>query len=481
MSQRVPGPPPLPIIGALGNLVQFRSDPLGYSQRVFRSYGPLATLVDGPARLLTPRGTGVVLATGPELNRQVLTQHDRFHTYALSGRFFPEDDDRPRLRPLKRMMTGLFHVNGDEHRRHRRLLMPAFHKARLEAYRDDMVELVGEMLDGWRPGQATDLSAEMTRLTLRVATKTLFGDDVGESGVKITHWMQDWLLTMFSLAALLPWDLPGLPYRRWLDRSHQIDAAMSELVRRKRAQGTEGADMLSMLLAARDEDGSQLTDDEIIGHAGVIFAAGHETSANALTWTLLLLSQHPKVASSLGEELAAELHGDAPTTEQLTRLPLLDAVVKESLRVLPPVPLHPRFVSEPVELGGYHLPAYTEIFLSIYNLHHDPALFPDPQSFLPSRWASIRPSTFEYNPFSAGPRMCIGAAFAMMEIKIALAMILQRFRIAPVPQRPVNRRVAITMAPTPAFIATVKRQDGNWQASAGGVAGNVRELVSLPA
>ncbi len=471
----------MPIIGALGNLVQFRNDPLGYAQRLFRTYGPLAALVDGPARMTTPRGTGVVLATGPELNRQVLTQHDRFHNYALSGRFFPEGDDRPRRQPLKRMMTGLFQVNGDEHRRHRRLLMPAFHKSRLEAYRDDMVGLVSEMLDGWRPGQACDLSAEMTRLTLRVATKTLFGADAGESGVQIAHWMQDWLLTMFSLGILLPWDLPGLPYHRWLNRTHQIDAAMSELVRRKRAQDNGGADMLSMLLAARDEDGSQLTDDEIIGHAGVIFAAGHETSANALTWTLLLLSQHPQVASNLLEELTAELHGDAPTTEQLTRLPLLDAVVKESLRVLPPVPMHPRFISEPVELGGYDLPAFTEIFLSIYSLHHDPALFPDPQSFLPSRWASIKPSTFEYNPFSAGPRMCIGAAFATMEIKLALAMILQRFRITPVARRPINRRVAITMAPTPSLVATVQRQDGNWRKSVGGIVGNVRELVSLPA
>ena len=123
----------------------------------------------------------------------------------------------------------------------------------------------------------------------------------------------------------------------------------------------------------------------------------------------------------------------------------------------------------------------TEIFLSIYNLHHDPSLFPEPETFLPSRWATIKPSTFEYNPFSAGPRMCIGAAFAMMEIKIVLAMILQRFRITPVAGRPINRRVAITMAPTPSLVATVQRQDGNWKASAGAVSGNVRELVNLPA
>ena len=158
MIHRVPGPAPKPIVGSLGNLVQFRNDPLKYTQRLFRDYGPLAALVDGPAHVITRRGTSVIFATGPELNRQVLTQHDRFHAYALSGRFFPEDDDRPRLRPLKRTMTGLFHVNGDEHRRHRRLLMPAFHKARLEAVPGRHGGAGRETLDSWRPGQAHDLS-----------------------------------------------------------------------------------------------------------------------------------------------------------------------------------------------------------------------------------------------------------------------------------------------------------------------------------
>jgi cytochrome P450 len=255
---------------------------------------------------------------------------------------------------------------------------------------------------------------------------------------------------------------------------------MTRIIALKRAQGRTGSDMLSMLLASRDESGGTLTDDEVIGHVGVIFAAGHETSANPLLWTLFLLSQHPQIACDLVDELKGVLHGEPPTTEQLTRLPLLDCVVKESLRVLPPVPIHPRHICESGELQGYTLPAGSEIFVSIYHLHHDPNLFDDPQTFRPSRFFGEKPSPYVYNPFSAGPRMCIGAAFATLEIKIILAMLLQRFRIVPVPGRPINRRVAITMAPKPGLLATLHPADGGWQKSAGGIRGNIRELVNLP-
>src|SRR3954453_3015663 len=142
--------------------------------------------------------------------------------------------------------------------------------------------------------------------------------------------------------------------------------------------------MLSMLVAARDEDGSALDEDELVGHTGVIFAAGHETSTNALAWTLFLLAEHPAVANELVAELASVLHGSAPTVEQLGKLPYLDAVVKESMRVLPPVPLHPRVVAEDTELAGCFVPQRTELFLSIFHMHHDPEIFESPRRFDPA-------------------------------------------------------------------------------------------------
>jgi cytochrome P450 len=298
--------------------------------------------------------------------------------------------------------------------------------------------------------------------------------------------MQEWLMTMISPGMMLRLDLPRLPYRRFLDLSREIDERTVALLADTRARvsaakgGDVGRDMLSMLVAARDEDGSALSEDEIIGHAGVIFAAGHETSTNALAWTLFLLATHPEVACDLVDELASVLRGGAPTVEELGRLPLLDAVVKESMRVLPPVPLHPRVVREDAELKGYFLPAKTEIFVSIFHIHHDAAIFDDPHRFRPERWSRIKPSPFEYNPFSAGPRMCIGAAFAMMEIKIALALLLQRFRVELLPGTTIDRRVAITMAPRQGLRMRVRRADRGFHRGPRDVRGDIRELVTLP-
>jgi cytochrome P450 len=489
-----PGPRPLRVVGAALHALRFMRDPIASAGRLFAQYGPVASIVRAPIRVVNPgpgwgtgglrtaTGAGVVVATGADANREVLTQHDRYHSVALSGRLYPTTAEVPeRERPLTRMMTGLFHVNGNEHRRHRRLLMPAFHKTRIDAYRDDMVAITSDLVGRYRVGGVRDVHADMTELTLRVATKTLFGEDEGERGVALSRTMQRWLLTMFSpLMALSRADLPGLPYARLLDLTRAIDRETAAIVRAKRARGATGADMLSTLIAARDEDGSALDEDEIVGHAGVIFAAGHDTSTNALAWTLFLLSQHPDVAGDLEDELDGVLRGAPPTVEDLGRLPLLDGVVKESMRVLPPVPLHPRIVAEDSELAGHHLPAGSEVFLSIFHMHHDPAIFPDPTAFSPRRWETIKPSVYEYNPFSAGPRMCIGASFATMEIKIVLAMLLQRFRVELPSRARVDARIAITMAPKDGLRMRIRARTDRVRRR-GGVRGRVRTMVRLPA
>jgi cytochrome P450 len=500
-----PGPEAVPFLGSLPRLLRFGRDPIGTAGALFAKYGPVASIVRAPARLMSPSGRWIVVVNGPALNREVLTEHDRYRMYALPGVFFPDEHamdrarkqggsrGRPtvdRLKPIQRTLTGLFHVNGDEHRRHRRLLQPAFGKTRIDAYRDDMISLTRRMLDEWRDGEERDVLEDMTDLTLAIATKTLFGADAGDRGIALARMMQEWLITMTSPAMLLRFDVRGLPYRRWLDLTRRIDDETAAILRQKKESvarrasgGAVAADMLSMLVAARDEDGSALDEDELVGHTGVIFAAGHETSTNALAWTLFLLGEHPDVASELVAELASVLHGDPPTVEQLGKLPLLDAVVKESMRILPPVPLHPRLVAEDTELGGHFLPAQTELFLSIFHMHHDPALFPEPQRFDPKRWSKIKPSVYEYNPFSAGPRMCIGAAFATMEIKIALAMLLQRFRVERTRSLRVDRRVAITMAPKHGLRMTIRKADGAWKAARRGlpdVRGDIREIVELP-
>ncbi len=488
-----PGPEPMRVVGPIGNLLRYFADPIAASGSLFTRYGDVAAIVRSPVRVASPgpgwgsgklataRGAGVVVVNGAENNRFVLTQHERFHMLALPGALLPVGVVSERQKPLKRTMTGLFDVNGEEHRRHRRLLLPAFHKTRIEAYRDDMVHITEQALERFRAGETRDVHADLTEITLRIATKTLFGEDVGERGVALARLMQAWLLTMFSPWMSLPrLDLPGLPYRRFLDLTHAIDRETVATVRAKRAKlGEDAADMLSTLLAARDEDGSVLSEDELIGHTGVIFAAGHETSTNALAWTLFLLAEHPSVARELEEELDGALHGAAPSVDDLGKLPLLDAVIKESMRVLPPVPLHPRLVAEDSELAGFRLPAGSELFLSIYHMHHDPAVFAEPGRFRPRRWETSKPSVYEYNPFSAGPRMCIGASFALMEIKIVLATMLQRFRFELRNEAVVDPRVAITMAPKGGLLMRVRRRTDP-PAAPVRVRGKVRALVELP-
>jgi len=477
----VPGPAPSFLLGKNGNLLRFLVDPLEYIGQTFARYGKIAVLVNGrTTRLVSTKSSpGTVFLYGPELNRALLTGHGEFHKCALSGPLYPAGAITERTRPLTRMLTGLFDVNDLEHRQHRRLLMPAFHKGRIETYRDQMVAITESVLAQIQPGAVRDVCPDMMELTLRVATKTLFGADFGSEALEIGRSLHEWL-GLFRRGAILPWDAPFLPYRRWLDISHVIDRKMVAVLAEKRQSGP-GTDMLSMLLEATDETGAKLSEDELIGHAGVIFAAGHETSSNALSWTLFLLSQHPEIMSDLFEELDGLLKGDAPSLEQLPKLTLLDHVVKESLRLLPPVPLNHRIVGKETELGGYALPPGTEILASIYHTHRMPEYFSEPSRFLPSRWARLDPGPYVYNPFSAGPRMCIGATFALMEIKIVLALWLQRFRFELVANSRVDRFMSITMSPRPGLPMKIHAQDRSFARSARRVRGNVRQMVNLDA
>jgi cytochrome P450 len=470
------------VLGATASLLRFVLDPIEFVGKLFGEYGPIVQLAVGsPTRLVSTEANvpGTVFLYGPELNHALLSNHADFHKCALTGPLYPEAPLNARTRPLTRMMTGLFHVNEAEHRQHRRLLMPAFHRSRIESYRDEMVAVTEELLADYRPGSTRDVRPDMMRVTLRIATATLFGADLGELGLRIGHDLESWGKALRG-ANIFPFDLPGTPYRRWLDLSSAIDQRMTEVIRQKRDTHGEGRDMLSMLLAARDEVGGALTEDELIGHAGVIFAAGHETSSNALSWTLFLLAQHPRIMADLCDELAGKLHGEAPRFEDLAELPLLDHVVKESLRLFPPAPLNHRITARDSELGRYRIPSGTEVLSSIYHTHRMPELYPEPLRFLPERWATLDPGPYAYNPFSAGPRMCIGAAFAQFEIKVVLGILLQRFRLELVPNQRIDRYFGITLAPTPRVLMKIRRTDRAF-ARAAPVQGEVHGMVDLRA
>jgi cytochrome P450 len=484
----LPGPAPAPIVGAAGNLLRFVGDPIAYLNKHFPQYGRIISIVNGAnVRFMTASdqpAMGIVCVYGAELTREVETQHEVYYKSALTGGLYPVGNElTARQQALQRFGTGLFHVNSDVHRQHRRLLMPAFHKKRIESYHSAMQALTEETLAAWQPGQAIDLHREMMTLTLRIATQTLFGVDIHKENGEIGMYLNEALELLNSpRTAIDPRDIPGTYYSRLLDLVNTLDDKMHSLIARKRADvaaGIDAGDVLSMLIAARDEDGTTLTEAEIIGHAGVTFAAGHETTSNALTWTLFLLSQHPEVAADLLDELQGVLHGAAPTLEQLAQLPFLDSVVKESLRIIPPVPLNHRIIHANTEIGGHAVPAGAEMFVSIYHTHHDPELYPEPNRFNPYRWATIAPDAFEFNPFSAGPRMCIGAPFALQEMKLVLSLILQHFRLEFTGERKIDRRMATTLSPKQGMPMRINAQDREFGRGVGLVQGNIRECVDL--
>ncbi len=482
---KIPGPRTLPFIGRTLNVIHFGKDCIGYSNQLFTTYGNVVSLAaSGGTNIYSPDTDcpGTILAYGSDIIRQVTNQHHIYHKRPLSGRLYRQRNKSKRTQPLNNFGVGLFGVNEEAHLQQRKLMMPAFHKNKVESYRDEMITMTQSEIDDLSTDQPCEISQLMQRLTLRIATKTLFGEDINAVDSTAGELMQEVLNCQRSSSiTLFPFDIPGLVFHRYLNLLAQYETKIKKIIAEKRAKGANDNDVLSMLIQARDEEsGHPLSEEELIAHTGVIFLAGHETTANALTWTIFLLSQHPQLTGDLVNELDSVLHGEPPKIEQLAQLPLLDRVIKESMRVLTSVPWNGRVTSETTELGGYELPKGTEVFVSIYHTHHMPEIYQDPEAFKPERWETINPSIYEYNPFSAGPRLCIGATFAMMEIKIVLAMLLQRFRWEYITGQTIDRAGVISIKPKYGLSMMVRPQDHEFNQGVGNVEGNIRETVKLP-
>lgn len=414
---------------------------------------------------------GHLMLFGAEYNRLVLSDGDLFHVFGVDT--FGDAG-------LDQISRALLFQNGDIHRENRRLMMPAFHKNVIQTYRDEMVEIIDTYLSTLRVGEELDINRDMHHLTMQIASRTLFGVDVRDQddsiGELIAHAFK---VGMNPLVFLLPVNRPGFPRYQHIQNGRLLAERIHEIIERKRAEPEGKQDALSILLRATDEDGGRMSDDELVGQVHLLFVAGHETSANALTFTLLLLSQHPHIMATLVDELQAVLglNGDAPTIEQLGRLPLLDAVIKESMRLFPPAAMMNRMATAPFSLNGYEFGQYTAVTISPYITHRMPELYAHPRRFDPSRWENIQPGPYEYFPFGAGSRMCIGAQFALMEIKLVLAMLLSRYRLTLMPKGRIKRTLTITLGVDGALPMTVHPQDREFSRSKTTFSGKVRQMV----
>ena len=408
-------------------------DPLGYFTGIARKYGDIAGL-----RILN---FNIFLINHPDYIEDVLVNHPRKF---IKGRI---------LKANKRVFgDGLLTSEGDFWLRQRRLAQPAFHRARIAGYGATMVEYTERLLDEWRHGEERDLHKEMMRLTLQIVGKTLFDADVERDAQNVGKSLE-LLLELgadFRRTIFIPQWLPTPTNLRLELAIRRIEKVLYRIIAEKRASGRDAGDLLSMLLAAQDEDGSRMTDKQLRDEAITLFLAGHETTANTLSWTWWLLAQDAAVEAKLHAELQSVLGGRAPSLEDLPKLVYTNHVITESLRLYPAAWGTARTAIEDHEIAGYKVPRGSGVSFAQWTVHRDSRWYDAPEEFRPERWEGDlmkRLPRFAYFPFGGGPRQCIGSNFALMEAALILATIAQKFRFSLVEGHPVVPLASITLRP----------------------------------
>jgi cytochrome P450 len=327
---------------------------------------------------------------------------------------------------------SLLVLDGAPHQRQRKLLMPAFHGERMEAYGREMLNLANAAIDSWPIGRSFPLYASLQAVTLRVILRTVFGLAEGERFERFSKLTREVIERASNPLLLFPPAQRDLgPFSPWgkvqrlLRQGDEILRAQVEERCDEKADGRH-SDILSMLMQARDEQGERMSFQELRDELVTMLVAGHETSATALAWTLAFLLREPSLLVRLREELGTATEAGELVPERLSKLPLLDATVREGLRVRPVVPVVGRTTTRAMPVGPYEVPAGSMIVPSIYLAHRRTSVFPFPDRFEPDRFLHARPSPNEWLPFGGGNRRCIGAAFASYEMKMVLAAILWR-------------------------------------------------------
>ncbi|MBI3159744.1 MAG: cytochrome P450 [Chloroflexi bacterium] len=405
------------IAGWRGLILAFSINPIGFLSRLQREFGEIVLVGGGDYSCL--------FTFSPEYTHQVLSDPSKFYSFELESIPFPFSKSES----ITRLTTALALMNGEQHKRQRRLLLPAFHHKRLQGYHEQIIQLTQNALLGWEIGQRRDIFYEMDMLSALISLSILIGMESKADGAKFAILFERAMKNLFNPSAfLLPYEIPGLPYYHLLRDARILEQELEALILERKRMDVDTGDAMSLLIGSQDEDGLGLTDDELIGQTVALFRGGSKTTASALTWILFFLDQHPVSMDRVLEENERILNGAPPSFNDLERLTYLDAVIKESLRLFPPVMWGIRYSAKPFEIAGEEFPAGQRVMYSAQIAHRNPAIFPDPGRFIPERWETTDPSPYEYFPFSAGPRLCLGANFAMMAIKIVLSIMFQRFR-----------------------------------------------------
>lgn len=424
-------------------LEEAQSDALAFLEELTGRYGDIVRYsVDGWTATLLNR---------PDCIKRVL--QDNHTNYTKEG--------TPDFLMLKPMLgDGLLTTVGRTWIRQRRMTQPAFHRDVIATFGALITGETLAMLERWESrteGVAFEVSDELTQLTTRIIALALFSTDVGAFVETFGEAVQA------MNAYMGHFDPRNTAARvRFEAAKREIDNIVHHIIAERRQMTQQPDDFLSMLLVARDEEGAELSDIEVRDHVMTMLMAGHETTAKALGWTLYLLDQNPAAAARLQSEIIAVLGGRVPTVEDLAELPFTSMVIQEALRIYPPVWTISRVALADDVLGGYAIPAGSFVLMSPYTMHRHRDYWEDPEVFDPDRFApgleTERPG-FAYLPFSGGPRQCMGKGFALVELPLVLATILQRYAVRLVPGHPVELEALVTLRPRQGLMVTLQRAE----------------------
>ncbi len=429
----VPGAVPL-----LGHLPSFKQRPLETMAGWWRQHGDALRFRLGPKTFY--------LFSHPDLAEDILVKQSDGFVKVYNPR-------RPHGLALV-LGNGLVTSSGEVWKRHRRIIQPIFHRSRMATMADRMAQVGEQRVDAWkgREGGTIDIAAEMMQLALEVISQTMFSTSMTQHIERVSHALRvsiKYAFDSFSNPLFLPLWVPTARNREFRSVMQFMDGLMYELLAERRRSGAHYDDLLDLLLQAHDEEtGEGLTDQELRDEALTIFAAGHETTANALSWTWYLLATHPEAKARFHEEVDQVLQGRTPNADDLQHLPYTRALFDESLRLYPPAPAVHRKAATRTTVCGLSLPEGAFVLVGTHNLHRHPAFWTHPEEFRPERWLEGgRPSSrYAYMPFGAGPRTCVGLHFASVEGPLLLALIGRRYDLQ-LAQDTVEPELMVTLRP----------------------------------
>jgi cytochrome P450 len=455
--------------------LRFARDPLSATRRMFDKHGPFVILAEGlpftkrwRATLL---GTPLVFTAGAALNAELLSDPEIWRGVSvLPG--------GPKNSAAQRMIWGLPRLTGERHAHYRKLIGQPLRRTNVEVLTAKMARLAEAEVKTWPVGEPIDLWDAIRRMMQRISAALLFGGDSEEcrtiaklSGAIVER---KWGPGAFAV----PINIPITAYGQIVRQSEDLERLILRWVTGKRGRLEEG-DLASIIVNSPDAHGNPPDAATIVAHIASLFALSSEGSQSALTWTLILLAQHPRIACALCDELKSKIGGGAPSLDKAGDAPYLDAVVKESMRILPPVPLQIRVAQCETTLGGYTLPERARVMLNTFLTNRMPDLFPDGNVYSPERWSTLAPNAFEFPVFSAGPHLCSGYWFGTAAVKIGLAAILTRYRLELASGTRIDYRAQPALRPRQRIDVVLQRANGAVPAAMP-LTGKIRELVKFP-